>query len=582
MNPENIESSPKKEWNIPLAGKLNRIIREFSLTEKTLFFVLSVVFIASGISLLYQVNKLFLVQEPTYGGSLVEGVIGTPRFINPLLAVSEIDKDLTSLIYSGLLRVNSDGDLVPDLAESYSISPDGLNYTFILKDGLYFHDGKRITVDDVIFTIQKAQTSELKSPKESNWLGVTAEKVDDKTVRFILRQPYSPFIQNTTLGILPKHIWEKATIEEFPFSDFNVEPIGSGPYKIESVAYSSSRIPSEYNLVSFKNYSLGRPYISKVTIKAYPNEKELVDAFKKTDVESMHSISPKVLPELNLKNSQITLTTLPRVFGVFFNQNSAPVLANKEVRQALDASAPKELIIETILNGYGKPLNGPTHLDIATSSEEISGSIERAREILTKAGWKQNESGIFEKKVGTQTTRLSFSISTGSAVELKESALILQKYWQDLGAEVELKIFEIGDLNQDVIRPRKYDALLFGEVISRDFDLYPFWHSAEKSDPGLNIAMYTNVQVDKFLENIRKTSTKEEKMTNLDNAIKEIKNDKPAVFTYSPEFIYVMPNKIQNVKIGNPTGPSERFNEIFEWYIETNSVWKIFTKENQN
>jgi len=581
VNNEKIQNLVKKEWHINALDKLMDVVRSFSLTEKTLFVIFSIVFILSSLSLLYKVNKSFLVQVPDYGGSLTEGVVGSPRFINPILASSDTDRDLTTLIYSGLTKATPSGELIPDIAEEYTISDDGLNYTFKLKNDIYFHDGTRLTADDVIFTIEKAQDSLLKSPREASWAGVKAEKLDDLTVLFTLKQAYSPFIQNTTLGILPKHIWKDASIEEFPFSQFNTKPVGTGPYKIESISYSESGLPKEYHLQSFNRYSLGKPFITKINIKSYQNEKEIIDAYKNGDIESIHSVSPKQVPDLDTKGKTILLSPLPRIFGVFFNQNVAPVLVYKEVRQALNMATDKQAIVNNVLGGYGKVIDSPvpfeSEITISTTTSAES-EVEKAKEILIKNGWKQNASGIFEKKEKTKTTRLSLSISTGNAPELKEAALLLQEQWQSLGAEVEVKIFEIGDLNQNVIKPRKYDSLLFGEIVGRDMDLYPFWHSSERNSPGLNIAMYTNSKADKLLENIRKTSDTDEQKSLLDSFDKEIKNDVPTVFTYSPYFIYIVPDKIKNINLGLLTTPGERFVDVSSWYIETNNVWEIFKR----
>ena len=575
----------KKEWKIPYSDKIMRVINAFSLTEKTIFFFFVVVFTVSGMSLLYQATKLFLVTVPDYGGSLTEGVVGSPRFINPLLATSDTDKDLTSLVYSGLLRVNSEGKLIPDLAASYHISDDGLTYTFILKDNIYFQDGTRVTADDVAFTIEKAQDPTLKSPREVNWSGVKVEKIDDKTISFTLKQAYSPFIQNMTLGILPKHIWKNASIEEFPFSQFNTNAIGSGPYKIESISYTSSGLPSEYHLTSFNKYVLGQPYITKIILKSYQNEDDLIAAYKGGNIESVNGISPDQLPKLKVSQDDIVLSPLPRVFGVFFNQNVAPVLVNKEVRQALDMATDKQAIVNQVIGGYGQPISGPvpptTIAEVSATTTDNSAQVAAARDLLTKNGWTLNDSGIFQKKTKTGTVTLAFSISTGDAPELKNAAQLLKTQWQKIGAEIDVKIFEIGDLNQNIIRPRKYDALLFGEIIGRDLDLYPFWHSSNRTSPGLNIALYTNIKADKALENIRATTNITEQQGYLDSFNKEIKNDVPAVFTYSPYFIYIVPNKVHNVTIGTLTSPSERFSDVFKWYIETNDVWAVFAK-NQN
>jgi peptide/nickel transport system substrate-binding protein len=571
----------QKEWHLGPLERIMNIVRSFSLTEKTLFVIFSIVFIFSGLTLLYKVNKSFLVEVPDYGGSLTEGVVGSPRFINPLLASSDTDRDLTSLIYSGLMKIDDQGKLVPDIAESYTVSDDELNYVFKLKNNITFHDGKKLTADDVVFTIEKAQDPELKSPREANWIGVKVEKIDETTVAFTLKQAYAPFLQNTTIGILPKHIWSDATIEEFPFSQYNIKPVGTGPYKVESVSQNDSGLPKEYKLVSFGKYALGKPFITNINIKSYTNEKEIITAYKNGDIESLHSISPKQLPNLDVGKDEILLSPLPRIFGVFLNQNVAGVFVYKEVREALDMSADKKAIIDGVLDGYGQIIDSPVpvkEISNNTNTEDINIRVEKAKELLTKNGWKQNSAGIFEKKDKKGTVRLSFSISTGNAPELKEAAYLLQKQWQLIGANVEVKIFEIGDLNQNIIKPRKYDALLFGEIVGRDMDIYPFWHSSGRLSPGLNIAMYANVKADKLLENIRKTSDEGEKQTYIDSFNKEIKNDIPAIFTYSPYFIYVMPKKVQNVNLGLLTNPGERFVDVHKWYIETNNVWEIFKR----
>jgi len=584
VNKEKLRELSKKQYRLPYSEKIMRVISAFSLTEKVIFFFFAGVFTISGITLLWQVNKSFLVEVPDYGGTLTEGVVGSPRFINPVLAVSDMDRDLSSLVYSGLLKAKSDGTLVPDLAESYKISEDGLTYTFTLKDKAYFHDGSRVTADDIVFTVEKAQDSVLKSPRKINWDGVRATKIDDKTVSFTLKQPYAPFIQNATLGILPKNIWNKITMEEFQFSQLNTKPTGSGPYKIDNIVYTKSGLPSEYHLVSNPKYSLGKPYITTLVIKSYQNEKDAMEAYKSGDIESIHNISPKQLGDLKASNDEIILSPLPRIFGVFFNQNVAPILVYKEVRQALNMATDRQAIADEVLGGYGQPIDSPLPPQTIGNKGEVGTfDIEAAKALLASKGWKQNDGGIFEKNLAAKGSKkniitLSFSISTGDAPELKATAYLLQEQWKKIGADVQVKIFEIGDLNQNIIRARKYDALLFGEIVGRDLDLYPFWHSSERVDPGLNIALYTNIKADKLLENIRKTTDSAEREKYFNSFNKEIASDMPAVFTYSPYFIYLIPAKVHNVTLGVLTTPSERFNEIEKWYIETNNIWKIFTK----
>ncbi len=576
MNPEQLKEFSKKQWHLPFAKKVSTVIEAFTLTEKVIFYFFVGIFFISGLALLWQVNTHFLVVVPDYGGTLSQGVVGSPRFINPLLDLSDADRDLSALIYSGLMKADADGELVPDLAESWTVSGDGLTYTFVIKQDAEFHDGTHVTADDVVVTIQKAQDPSLQSPRKSSWDGVTVKKIDAGTVEFSLTKPYSPFIQNTTIGILPKHIWSKVTDDEFPFSQYNTKPIGSGPYQVTSISYNSSGLPSEYHLTAFKKYALGRPYIDTVIVKAYQNDADMLSAYKNADIDSLYGISADELAQINPPQSSVKLSSLPRVFGVFFNQNIAPVFVYAEVRQALDMATDKQAIVTEVLGGYGQTIGGPVPPQTVGVSTTTTHQVAEAQALLEKKGWAKNTDGIYQKKDGKSTVTLSFSISTGDAPELKAAAQMLQKQWQDLGATVSVKIFEVSDLNQNIIRPRKYDALLFGEIVGRDLDLYPFWHSSERVDPGLNIALYANLKVDKTLESLRATSDKETKQTLLATFNKELSADQPAVFLYSPYFISVVPGKIKNVTVGSLNNASERLNNIYDWYIETNNVWSLF------
>jgi peptide/nickel transport system substrate-binding protein len=571
----------QKKWHLPFHSKATRITQSFSLTEKIIFYFFVAVFALSALSLLWQVNKLFLVQVPDYGGSWSEGVVGSARFVNPVLAVSDADRDLSELVYSGLLRTSSDGELVNDLAENYNISDDGLTYTFVLKKNLVFQDNTPITADDIIFTVLKAQDSSLQSPRKTNWDGVTVKKIDSRTIQFVLKQPYAPFIQNLTLGILPQHIWKTASIDEFPFSQWNIKAVGSGPYKIDSVVYTSGGLPSEYHLSSFDKYALGKPFISNITIKLYSDQKSLIDAYNSGDIDNIHGLSSSEILNLKRTDGQKIISPLPRVFGVFFNQNQAPVLLNAEVRQALDIATNKQDIVDNVLGGYGQATDGPMPpTTISTDFKDLFDESEadnKAVAILTSHGWKQNTNGIFEKTdKNKKTTTLAFSISTSDAPDLKAAAMMLQSQWRKIGVDVSVKIFELSDLNQNIIRPRKYDALLFGEIISKNTDLYPFWHSSERLDPGLNIALYTNLKVDKILDNLRKTSDETTEFSLYKNFESQIMSDNPAVFLYSPEFVYITSDKIKNIKLGVLTIPAERFGDVYKWYINTNEIWKIF------
>lgn len=571
--------------HVAFFGEVERIVSSLSLSGRVLFWTLAGILIASSLYLLYGVNQALLVEVPAQGGSLVEGIVGAPRFINPLLAISDADRDLSMLIYSGLLKTTDQGTLIPDLAQDYDVSPDGVTYTFTLKEGATFHNGTPIRAGDVLFTVAKAQDPGLKSPKRANWDGITAEAIDDRTIVFHLKAPYAPFIENATLGILPKILWENVSSDEFPFSSLNTEPVGSGPFRVASIERSPSGIPTSYTLKPFRDYALGKPFLEDIEFRFFENERDLLSALERGAVDSANSLSPGVLAEFDPR--RIERAPLNRVFGVFFNQNQSEILRDKDVRKALALAIDREGLVQSVLGGYGTPLYGPVPAGILEhlSNENVLGTTTdyaaSARDFLGKKGWTWSEEEkalIFKTKNAKDTRVLSFALSTTNAPELRVTAEYLRKSWEVMGARVEVKIFEQGDLNQNVIRPRKYDALLFGEVVGRELDLFAFWHSSQRNDPGLNIALYANSTADKLLEGLRVSNEDVEKRVLYKRFAAELEKDAPAVFLYTPDFMYVFPERIEGLSLGSIGIPSERFLSAHMWHTETDRVWSFFTR----
>lgn len=572
---------------LPSKKDIKKAIAHFSKKEYSVFVCLLVVFLISSLVILERANKSFMAEVPMKGGSLSEGIVGTPRFINPILAYSDADQDMISLVYSGLTRKNTDGILVPDLAEKYEVSKDGLTYTFTLKDNAYFHDGEKVTADDVVFTINKIKDSVIKSPKKGSWDGVNVEKIDDKTVRFTLKQPYASFLENTTLGILPAHIWNNSPIE---LNNANTEPIGSGPFKIKKVSKESTGLIDYYELEPFNKFALGKPYIETLTLYFYPSEEEMISALLNGKIDQVSSITPANAENLKEKGYRIESLTLPRVFGLFFNQNQNQIFTDKKVVQAINLAIDKSKIVKNVLLGYGVMIDYPIPPNMADyqrlNAENNSSweeNLEKAKDILAKDGWKKGADGFLsktttdKKKKRTTVTELGFSISTGNAGELSGSAELIKEDLAKIGIKVDVKTFEIGNLNQGVIRPRKYDSLLFGEIINHESDLFAFWHSSQRKDPGLNVAMYTNAKVDKILEDAFVTTDESVRIKKYAQFENEIEKDMPAVFLYSPDFIYVVSKNLKGFSLNHISNSSDRFSDSYKWYTETDNVWKIFS-----
>ena len=580
-----------KRFILPFEGRFTLALAAFSNREKQIFFGAMGVLVGTTIVLMLWVNKSYIVPVPTYGGTLIEGVLNTPAHINPLLAGGEIgseaDRDISALVYSGLLRAGANGNFVPDLAERYEISDDGLSYTFWLKEDLEWHDGEKITADDIVFTIKTAQDSRMKSPKRASWDGVGVEKINDLTVIFTLKKPYVPFLENTTMGILPKHIWENVDFNRFDTNKYNREPIGSGPYKIDAIKTTNQdgdEIPVSYTLNSFKKFALGRPYVNTIKFVFAKSEDDLVKMLKDGTVDAINSISHEQGKILSESGYRVEHTPLPRVLAVFFNQNEAPIFAESAVREALGLSIDKQEIINKALAGYGVLLDtllppGALGYEKTKEQKPLEERLTTARTILQKAGWSFSEQqGVWQKKTSKETLVLRFTLATSEAPELRAVVEELKTSWAKLGVPVDIRVFATGDFKETIVRPRKFDALFFGQVLGRDSDPYPFWHSSQRSDPGLNIALYANTRVDTILTDARGEEDEEDRLKLYKSFIKETSTDNPAIPLYAPEFIYLLPQKINGVSLESVTIPSERFLNVYRWYIETDSVWSIFTR----
>ncbi len=543
--------------------------------------LLAIGLFASTFVILARTNDLFMVEIPQMGGTLTEGIIGRPRFINPVIARSDADRDMSELIYAGLLRFTPEGQLVPDMAETYEVSPDGLTYTFTLRKELYWHDGMPVTSSDVSFTIEKVGDPSLtiKSPRRASWEGVAVETPDASTVIFRLKQSYAPFLENATMGILPRHIWENVSATEFDVTYHNLKPIGSGPYRIERIVQDDEQgLPLYYDLVAFQRYARGEPYITHLRIQFFGNTNERAEAYAQKRIDHMHTLEPRDAEALESSGVPIRRSPLPRVFAAFFNQNHQPLFTDSTVRNALERAVDRDAIVEEVLLGYGRPIFGPIpHTEATTEATSSPERLDEARAMLAEAGWTPGEDGVlFKTDKKKNTTRLAFSIAVPDVEELRHTAELLALAWETLGAEVSVKVYEISTFSADVLAPRKYDVIFYGQVIGRTPDLYPYWHSSQRIAPGLNIALYANKKVDTLLEQARKEHDPDLRNQSLAELERIVQSEVPAIFVYSPDFLYATLPRMQGIKTGLMTTEAERFLGISEWYIESERVWTWF------
>lgn len=559
-----------------IKNSISRRIHALSPKEKKIFGVFIVIIILGTIGTINEISNRFSVQVPMSGGTLREGMLGTPRFINPVLAVSDVDQDLTQLVYSGLVRKisNPDGSstIIPDLAESYSVSNDGKTYTFILKKDLVFHDRKPVTAADVLFTIKTIQDNQFQSPLAANWVGVTVEAVDEQTIKMTLPRPFSGFLDTASVGILPQHIWGSLSADEFFASKYNTLPIGTGPYKIGDISRDKNGIANAYRLSAFTRFSLGKPYIGHIGIMLYPNEQDLVSGYESGDFDLLANMRPYEISKENT-NYQIT-EALPRMFGLFLNTEKNELFKDTTLKSIINNTINPTEIIQNVFQGYATAINHPLPelTDISEKKQIPNAEIQKQLESL---GWKMNVSTGIREKNGKA---LSFTISTADTAELKYTAQIIQKQLKEVGIATELQVFQLNDLENSVIKKRSFDALLFGQFIRNDADLYAFWHSTQKNADGLNITGYSNKNLDSLIEKLFTLVNSTERTSTLHEIKKEL-SGAPVIWLYRPDFIYALHRPVYGINLANLISKHDRFATTYLWYLQTDTVWKLFTNK---
>ncbi|PIR97409.1 MAG: hypothetical protein COT91_01540 [Candidatus Doudnabacteria bacterium CG10_big_fil_rev_8_21_14_0_10_41_10] len=560
------------------AGSVPKLTKTFTSLEKKILVVAITALVVTSAFLISQSYVSVTEVVPDFGGKYVEGLVGQPRFINPTLSpANKVDQDISRIVFSGLIKFNADQQLVPDLAaEMPQISEDQKQYIIKLREDIVWHDGQQFTADDVLFTIKLIQDPQYQSPTRLNWNKVEVQKIDNFSIVIILKEPSAPFLTNLTQGILPKHIWESVEPANFALTKFNLQPVGTGPFVVTNIAKSDEGEIRSITLSSFENYKDGKPYLDEIVFKFYETYDDAIAAYHGRDIMGLGFI-PFDKKNYVEKSSRINLhyLNLPQYQALFFNKSKSPVLNDKNVRYALAQSIDREEIINAIYFGKAQSSRGPIPPGYIGYNPGVEEShlynIENAKALLSASE--------FIKVDGTKVLKkgdvdLEFTLTTNNFPPNVAVAELLKKQWEKIGFQINLEVLTIGELEQDKLRPREYQSLLFIENVGADPDPFPFWHSTQRQDPGLNLAIFGSREADALLEEAR---------TNADPAYRDqrykrfqeiLVDDMPAIFVANSLFIYGINDKIQGVELNNIVNQSERFLDIDKWYLNTKRAIK--------
>ena len=560
-----------------LPEKLHPLVHHITKREITALAILGVVLILSFVLSLTGYISRNTELIPQSGGSYDEAAVGQPRHLNPILAsASDLDLDITRLVYSSLFQLNSSLELENDLATNFTISDDQMTYTITLRDDVVWHDGIPFTADDVIFTIRSIQTPEYGSPLSSSFQGVEVVKIDDHTVEFKLQQPYALFLTSLSVGIAPQHVWKDIPPKNASLAEQILRPVGTGPFQFSEIATRRKTGDiTTLKLVRSETFYGTSPYLDEIIFTFYPTHEEAVHALTSGQVDGVSFLPLQLAEDIKDHSAlQVQRLLIPQYFALFFNQNRSDILTDSGVRAALALATDREKLVRDALHQEADPLHLPIPSGVFAYHEEFGHPTfdpEAARQNLEDAGWKDADGdGIREK----DDARLHVKITTTDWPEYVRTAELIQQMWLAIGVESEIESYGAGTIQQTAVRPRDYEILLFGEILSAQPDPYPFWHSTQTRSPGLNLALFKDEAVDKLLEEARKEADPNKRRDMYIEFQEKILDQNPAIILYRPYYLFAQKDKARGISAGHADLPASRFNNIENWHVNTQRVWK--------
>ena len=510
------------------------------------------------------------VLVPERGGVFREGVAGNPQYINPLLChTHEIDRDLCSLLFRGLTRLDQQGRVVPDLAERWT-APDGLVYTFTLRENQFWHDGKPVTIDDLLFTIEMMQNpdSPILPDLAELWRSVTVEPVDEHTVRLLLDEPFAPFLDFTTIGLLPKHIWQDVPPSELLTSPLNLRPVGNGP--MQATLTSAQFIRLEHNPYSSEDI----PMVSALEFHFYPDYPSIYAAYTEGELDGVSQVMQSDISLAQARTDmQLFSAPLSTYVGVVFNlQNpDVPFLQDAIVRRALYHALDREQLLNDVVGGHGVLASSPipsNNWGHAPDTPSYDYDPDEARRLLDESGWVDTDGDGTRDKDGLPMQLILLTNDGPTRIALIEQ---IAADWQAVGVKVAVESVSFGGFVGNFLTPRRFEAVLLSWDITGDPDPFPLYHSSQIAT-GQNYGGWSNQEADALVIEARSTVDPEKRRALYAQFQHLFAADVPAIPLYYPVYTYGVSERVKAVQIGPLNTPADRFATFPDWYILTRRV----------
>lgn len=493
---------------------------------------------------------------PTSGGTYREGIVGRVHLVNPLYEDNTATSDVTALVFSRLIRVKANEVVESDLATSWEASSDKRTYTIGLRPGVKWQDGVPLTAKDVVFTFKTIQNPDSRSLLAASWDKVVINQVDDAHVQFVLPASYSGFLNALgRVSILPEHVLGGVQANMLRLDEYNQQPIGSGPFMMEPLDPRATVIRLKRN----PEYYGQSAYLDAIELRQFDDARGMLDSYAKREIDGMAGVLPEQVnslehyPQLDLSHSR-----LPVMVGMYFNTKRTG-LGNVEVRRALTKAVDREAIFRDVLHDQGSIINYPIlpgYGGFNAQATKPSYNGEAAKSALE---------GVFKDRLKLVT------VNSGNYPVL---AARIAKNFQDAGVAVDVVTVDSFSLQQNYIRPREYDILLYGQDMGGESDVYSFWHSSQSTDPGLNLSAYSNPKADQLIEQARLGKDPAFRNKKYAEFVSLWAEDAPALLLYSPDYLYAHTVRLTGVDVGYLTSPSDRFYHAERWALKTKQVAK--------
>jgi peptide/nickel transport system substrate-binding protein len=526
---------------------------------------------------------------PAPGGTYIEGVVGQPQFLNPLLcAFNDADRDVCSLVFNGLVKFNARGEPQPDLAQSWSVSDGdsdyGRIYTFNLRTDVQWQDGQPFTADDVIFTINLLSDPNFPGRPDiaALWRSVEAVKVNNAVVQITLPEPYAPFLDYAAIGILPAHSLNRVTADQLLTHPFNQKPIGTGPFQVEAFTNEPGR-PPRVLLAANPRYYGRQPFINKIEFKYYATMADVFTAYRSGEVQGIASISPADFEQVRATPSLDLFTALRSgVTMVMLNTDdpNSPFFKEVEVRKALLLALDRQAIIDTALEGQGIVADSPfppNSWAYDPDTPHISQQVETARQLLEDADWispspprddddqiPKTETALADPIRLKNGVPLSFTLL--APVEQVDMARIIASQWRRIGVSAQVQPVQVG-LASNFLQARQYQAALANFVMDTpDPDPYPFWHET-KAASGQNYSQFKDRDISEVLEAARRVVDRERRAELYYRFVQMFHEKVPSILLYYPVYNYAVNERVRDVQLGPMLTPADRFQTLADWHV---------------